>query len=266
MEHIDTNPSRMVRVVKINPYLNNMAGFSWSIYFTSIIVLATTIFSSLLFLIYFLDSFDYLQALNEVETALMVIAQYFITNSLGVLNNFNYLNDFIGADVFKFNIALKSPHISIQGWILIAISGIIAFIFHCMSLYQYYAQKIIKSSGYFNYYIPYALLHKFWNRKKNKKLYIRILPLVKLEKINKNDFNMLIQNFFDIKISDIDNYEIKIESKRALWWFDYQILHLAVIEQKGKKNEKKEVSTNTTDKRQNSKVSINTNQPKKFFA
>jgi len=261
------NPTRMIKVVLINPYLNNIADFNWTVYFTSIIFVATTIFSSLLFIIYFIDSLDYLKALSEVENSLIVIMKYFATNAMGFLNNFNHLNDLIGQKVFNFNIPIQSPHISLQGWLVITVSCVLAFIFHSMSLYQYYAQKIIKSSGFFNYYIPYVLLYKFWCREKNQKLYIRILPLVKLEKINKTDFNMIIQNFFNIAIEEVVNYEIKVESKRILFWFDYQIFHLTPIAKKGnKKNDtKEEISENPTNNRQDKKVSNDTTKPKKFF-
>ena len=268
MENNNQNPSRLIKVVNINPYLNNMAKFYWSIYFTSIFFVATTIFSCLLFIIYFFDSLDYLKALSEVENSMMVLIKYFATEAMSALNNFNHLNSFIGQKMFDFNIPIQSPHISLQGWLVIVVSSILAIIFHSMSLYQYYAQKIIKSSGFFNYYVPYLLLHKFYSRKKTNKLYIRILPLVKLEKINKTDFNMLIQNFFDVSIEEVSNYEIKVESKRILWWFDYQILHLTPVAKKGAKNNdntKEEISKYKSNNRQDRKVSSNSEKHKKLF-
>jgi hypothetical protein len=268
MENKNSNPTRLIKVVSINPYLNNMAGFNWTVYFTSIIFVATTIFSSLLFVIYFMESLDYLKALSEVENSLIVIMKYFATNVMGFLNNFNHLNDLIGQKVFNFNIPLLNPNISAQGWLLITASSILAGILHIMSLYQFYAQKIIKNSGFFNYYIPYLLLHKFYNRKKLKKLYMRVLPLVKVEKINKTDFNLLIQNFFEVPVEEVENYEIKIESKRLYFWFDYQILHLMPIEKKGKKENdtKEEIPKDKPTNRQDTKVSSNSKKPKKLFA
>ncbi len=267
---MEQNPTRLIKVVNINPYLNNMAKFNWSIYFTSIIVVATTIFSSLLFSIYFFESTDYLKALDKVEASMIVIFKYFTSYMIGALNNLNHFNDLFGLNIFNFQVEIQSPNLSFQGWLLIGISCFFALAFHILNLYQYYAQRIIKSSGYFNYYIPYVLLHKFWNRKKNGKLYIRILPLVKLEKINKTDFNMLMQNFFNIDIENIEKYEIRIESKRILWWFDYQILHLIKVEPKNKQkgilnDNKKEISANAKSNKQNPKVSNDNGKPKKFF-
>jgi len=265
---MEQNQTRLIKVVKINPYLNNIADFNWSVYFTSFVFVGVSIFSSLLFAIYFMESLDYFKALHKVEDALVVLAKYFISHMFGVLNNFNYLNDFVGKDLFHFNFELKSPRISLAGWILICISGALAFLFHCMSLYQYYAQRIIKTSGFFNYYIPYILLHKFWVRQETKKLYIRILPLVKLEKINKLDFDLIIQNFFDIPFEMVENYEIKIESKRKFLWFDYTILHLMAKE--NKKEVKENGSTKTISKQQqpeqqNRKISKNNGELKGFF-
>lgn len=265
---MEQNQTRLIKVVKINPYLNNIADFNWSVYFTSFVFVGITIFSSLLFAIYFSESLDYLKALDQSQDALIVVAKYFISHMLGALNNFNHLNDFIGEDIFNFNIELESPQISFAGWVLIGISGVLAFLFHSMSLYQYYAQRIIKTSGFFNYYVPYILLHKFWIRHETKKLYIRILPLVKLEKISKIDFDLIIQNFFDIPFENIENYEIKIESKRKLLWFDYTVLHLVAKENKKevKENEsKKTISKQQQPAKQDRKISNNNGELKGFF-
>ena len=77
---------------------------------------------------------------------------------------------------------------------------------------------------------------------------------------------MLIQNFFNIPIEEVVNYEIKVESKRVLFWFDYQILHLTPVTKKGAKNDKKEeISENNSNSRQDRKVSSNSEKPKKLF-
>ena len=263
------NTNRIIRIININPYLNNMAKFNWSIYFSSILFIAITIFSSIIFTIYFFESLDYLKALNEVQASLIRIGMYFFTNFIGFLNNLEFIDEFLKTNLFNINIKLQSPDISYQGWFIIILSSVIAVLFHILSLYQYYVQKLFKTSGFFNYYIPYFLLHKFYSRIKNNKVYIKILPLVRLEKINKTDYHLLIQNFFNINLEDIQNYELKIEAKRFLYWYDYQILHLTKVESKSKKDNsndnKEKISTNKQNSEQNKKIPSNTKKLKGFF-
>ncbi len=261
----NNNPTRMTKRVRINPYLDNEANFNWGLFIASTLVVSFTIFSSLLFILYFMQSFDVLKALSDVENTMIVFCKYFASNAIGELNKLNLLNDVIGSKVFDINVEIQSPNLNILGWIIIVLSLGLGLLLHSMSLYQYYIQRLIKVSGYFNYYVPYLLLHKFINRVKTKKIYLRVLPLVKLEKINKTDYKYLIQNLFNISINEVDNYELKIEDKRVLGWFDYKIIHLLEIKNKKGNYEKETISKNNKHSKQSSKVPSNNEKLKGFF-
>lgn len=154
---------------------------------------------------------------------------------LGSINNLNYLNDLLSffnitnEKVFNFNVKLINPNISFEGIILIFLSFFIAFKFQIYTFYQFYLQRKIKNIGFMNYYSPFIFLLKNYNRGKNKKIYLRLLDILKLENFDPSSksqrviIDRVLQIFFDIELENCKNYTIQIRIKNIFAFYHYQI-------------------------------------------
>ena len=253
--------NRLIRRVKINQFLDNYGVFNWSIFYISWTATFISFLSISLTLLYIFElrTLDFYIVTGAVEKDLIYFYNYIMTNVIGSLNSFNYINNLVGFRMFSFNINTSTlPPISFEGYILLLISVILTFKVYILSIYQFYIQRKIRNMGFMNYFVPYIFLFKFLKRKKTRFIYIKLLDTLKLEPFNPQNKaikNIILQLFFEIETKELEQYTIQIEAKSMFkGWYNYQIW--TVIEDEKYKQQQEKL--NKTDNKQQQE---NKNEP-----
>jgi len=255
--------NKLIKRVKINQFLDNFGVFNWSIFYISWTFTFISFISILLTISYALEFglMDYYKIMGAVEKDLVYFYNYIMTNTIASLNSFNYINEFVHYKVFNFNIQSTSiPKLSLEGYIILLLSLILTFKVYILSLYQFYIQRKIRNLGFMNYFVPYVFLFKFFRRKKNKYVYIKLLDTLKLEPFNPTNKaikDIILQLFFEIDIKDCEKYTIQIIVKSMFGgWYNYQIWQI-IDDPKYKKDQEK---AHNDDKKPTKKSSASTSK------
>lgn len=250
----ETLPNNVKRV-KINPFLDNFGVFNWTFWGFSLVSSSFAIMSFILFFILFFEEgkntyMNYYETLGAIEIIVVKLITYIATSVLSIINGLNYINDLLSffnisnEKIFNFDAKIISPNLSFQGWIVIFISIFLGFKFQFFTIYQKFFQEDFNHTGFQNYYVPFIFLFKNYNREKNKRLYLRLLDVVKLEKFNPNNkseeqnVKNILQFFFNIPLEECEKYKIQIRSKKLLFkiFYNYQIWEVIEIKKEGKKD------------------------------
>jgi len=245
---------RLVKRVRINQFLDNFCVFNWSFFAISWIFSFFTILSCLMFITYSIEyQTDYYDILSKIQTDLIIMLNYFVSNILAVLNSFNHLNDllFNGQRIFNFNVELLNEFsLNTQGYVLLVVSAIITLQLYVLSLYQYYIQRKIKSIGYMNYFVSFIFLFDFYKREKRKKIKIKLLDVLKLEPLNtknKTQTDLVMQSFFKIQHKDLDKYKLVIKIQTIFGWYNYQVWEIVEVDSEEIDNNDEIVTNNDED-------------------
>lgn len=241
------NENRMIRRLKLpfNPFVDNLGKLSRKSFYTSYFLAYMAVLSMLMFGFYVFEYWeeDYFQIGTRVQHDILIVLGYVIFNFLDgeIFGFINVLLEYLGIDFqlsFKALISMffdvkydyNNFKLNTEGWIMFGMAGIISFFFYVFIFYQYKVQIALSSISIHDLYVPKILLWQYYKRNKNEYFYTkRLLGLRKASMTQETKDN--IKEIFFNNVDDLENKDVKMETKTALWgWYPY--FQISLIEKK----------------------------------
>lgn len=264
----DISDDKQHKIVLVSPFFDNYGRTNVNYGVYRVLVISFLVFYvSTFFIFYFLFGESYSESLsNTIESSIMSVAWYgnwLINGVLTLLSNLSYyiigivqavihvvwkyihvyleVKDLDPMFTSIWNFLEKNNHIELSIPYFFEISEkekirmnsilFLTFLFFCSYIFQYYIQRILFSARLTAYYVPLAFMWQFFQRKKNLRADIYLLPNFEHNRIHSSKaLDYCASALFG---KNLDEYDIKYKIDNR--YFSYYTRLTIYLEKKKKK-------------------------------